>query len=79
MLHLRAGLADGLTYSGVGLFRPSCFASIAPGTKQALRPILEREIEAGKVGGEYHRGEWFDIGTVARLSELDLLLTQTGT
>lgn len=60
-----------LTYAGVGLFRPGLFREITPGTKQALRPLLEREIAAGRAAGERHDGEWFDIGTPQRLQELD--------
>lgn len=60
-----------LTYAGVGLFRPGLFRGITPGTKQALRPLLEREIAAGRAAGERHDGEWFDIGTPQRLQELD--------
>lgn len=63
--------AGTLTYAGVGLFRPRLFRDIAAGTKQALRPILEREIAAGRAAGECHDGLWFDIGTPQRLKELD--------
>ncbi len=70
--------ARGFTYAGIGLFRPSLFESIAPGTRQALRPVLEREIAAGRAGGEYHGTRWFDIGTPDRLAELDRLLSQPG-
>ena len=63
-----------LTYAGIGLFRPRLFRDIVPGTKLALRPILEREIAAGRAAGERHDGLWFDIGTPQRLMELDRLL-----
>lgn len=68
-----------LTYAGIGLFRPRLFRDIAPGTKQALRPVLERELAAGRAAGERHDGEWFDIGTPQRLMELDRrLLARAG-
>ncbi|MGE0310004.1 MAG: N-acetylmuramate alpha-1-phosphate uridylyltransferase MurU [Lautropia sp.] len=70
--------ARGLTYAGIGVFRPSLFDAIVPGTRHALRPVLEREITAARVGGEYHSSRWFDIGTPERLAELDRLLAQPG-
>ena len=63
-----------LTYAGIGLFRPRLFRDIVPGTKLALRPILEGEIAACRAAGERHEGLWFDIGTPQRLMELDRLL-----
>ncbi len=69
--------AIAMTYGGIGLFRPSLFRGIAPGTKMPLRPILDREIGAGRAGGEYHGGVWFDIGTPQRLSELNRMLEST--
>lgn len=62
------------TYGGVGLFRPRLFRDISRGSKLALRPILDREIAAGRAAGEFHAGTWFDIGTPARLADLDHLL-----
>lgn len=70
----RQAPAPTLTYAGIGLFRPRLFRDIATGTKLALRPILEREIAAGRAAGERHDGLWFDIGTPQRLMELDRLL-----
>lgn len=67
--------ADALTYAGIGVFTPTMFRDIADGTRAPLRPWLERSITAGRALGEHHRGRWFDIGTPARLEELDRLLT----
>lgn len=65
--------ADGatLTYAGIGVFTPSMFDPIPAGTRSPLRPWLEDAIRAGLARGHYHRGIWFDIGTPARLAELD--------
>lgn len=63
-----------LTYGGIGVYSPRMFASVPSGQKSPLRPWLEREIAAGRAGGEYHDGLWFDIGTAQRLAELDRLL-----
>jgi MurNAc alpha-1-phosphate uridylyltransferase len=54
----------------VGLFRRSMFEGIAPGTKLALRPVLEREIAAGRAGGEVWDGGWTDVGTPERWAAL---------
>ena len=63
-----------LTYSGIGLYHPAFFASVARGTKAKLAPLLHAHIAAGKVGGEHYRGLWLDVGTPERLHELDTLL-----
>ena len=68
-----------LTYAGIGVYTARMFAEIAPGSRSPLRPWLEREIAAGRAGGEYHDGLWFDIGTAQRLAELDLLLANQTT
>ena len=67
--------ADALTYAGIGVFTPAMFRDIADGTRAPLRPWLERSITAGRALGDHHRGGWFDIGTPARLKDLDRLLT----
>ena len=63
-----------LTYSGIGLYHPAFFASVARGTNARLAPLLHAHIEAGKVGGEHYRGLWLDVGTPERLHALDTLL-----
>jgi len=63
------------TYSGIGLFRPEMFASLSPGHR-ALRPVLDAAIESNLVTGEHHKGAWLDIGTPARLDQLDRALRQ---
>ncbi|QVL46691.1 MAG: nucleotidyltransferase family protein [Thiocapsa sp.] len=59
-----------LTFSGVGVYRPSLFAGCRPGAF-ALAPLLREAMAQGRVGGEHHRGHWLDIGTPERLAELD--------
>lgn len=68
--------APKLTYTGIGVYRPECFAHIVPGTKAALGPLLKEWIAAGKVRGEHHRARWVDVGTPQRLAALDLALTK---
>jgi len=63
--------APRLTFSGIGIYRPSLFASIPHGTKAPLAPLLKEQIALGKIGGEHYTGYWVDVGTPQRLEELD--------
>ena len=70
----RVSYANGeqtLTYAGVGVFSPSFFAGVQPGTIMKLRPLLDAAIAAGKLTGERFAGRWVDVGTTQRLTELD--------
>jgi MurNAc alpha-1-phosphate uridylyltransferase len=72
---LRAGRiveepGERLTFSGVGVYRPELFAGCEDGIFK-LAPLLRGAAKAGRVSGELHDGEWLDIGTPQRLSELD--------
>ncbi len=60
-----------LTFSGIGVYRPSLFDRIARGTKAPLAPLLHGQIALGKISGEHHPGLWVDVGTPERLAELD--------
>ncbi|MGD9786756.1 MAG: N-acetylmuramate alpha-1-phosphate uridylyltransferase MurU [Sulfuricellaceae bacterium] len=60
-----------LTFSGIGCYRPSLFAGIAPGEKAKLAPLLRRAMAQGRVGGEHYTGRWVDVGTPQRLAQLD--------
>jgi MurNAc alpha-1-phosphate uridylyltransferase len=59
-----------LTYSGVGVYTPEFFQSATVG-KLPLRPLLDKAMQQGQLSGEHYSGRWRDIGTVARLAELD--------
>jgi MurNAc alpha-1-phosphate uridylyltransferase len=63
-----------LTYAGIGVFSPSFFSGVTPGTIMKLRPLLDAAIAAGTLTGERHDGRWVDVGTPQRLAELDLEL-----
>lgn len=67
--------APKLTFSGIGIYRPSLFAHLARGSIAPLAPLLRAQITAGKVSGEHHRGLWVDVGTPQRLAELDRQIT----
>jgi N-acetyl-alpha-D-muramate 1-phosphate uridylyltransferase len=66
-----------LTYAGIGVFLPSFFNSIKPGTVMKLRPLLDAAIGIGALTGERFAGRWVDVGTPQRLAELDKELHQT--
>jgi len=60
-----------LTFSGIGIYRPSLFSPIPHRGIAPLAPLLRAQIAAGRVSGEHHRGLWVDVGTPQRLAELD--------
>lgn len=71
-----------LTFSGIGVYRPSLFdrwreaIGAADGAERQpprfkLAPLLTTAMAAGRVGGEHHLGRWTDVGTPQRLAELD--------
>ncbi len=64
-----------LTFSGIGVYRPSMFDAIAAGESAKLAPLLREYAARGQVGGELYRGDWTDVGTTQRLAELNAPLT----
>jgi MurNAc alpha-1-phosphate uridylyltransferase len=62
--------AVGMTYAGVGIYTRAFFAAMQPG-KMPLRPLLDAAIQRGCLGGEFHPGDWEDVGTPQRLASLD--------
>lgn len=65
-------VADGpgrLTWASVGLFRAQMFQAISPGSRMALRPLLEAAMASGRLGGSRLEGHWIDVGTVERLEQ----------
>jgi len=66
----RDGVRQSYTYSGVGVYRPEFFSGCSPG-KFPLLPLLKRAIAAHRLRGQMHQGEWFDVGSIERLRELD--------
>jgi MurNAc alpha-1-phosphate uridylyltransferase len=61
-----------LTFGGIGVYRRELFAGCRA-EPFPLAPLLRRAMDAGKVGGEYYSGTWFDIGTPQRLEEVNRL------
>jgi MurNAc alpha-1-phosphate uridylyltransferase len=68
---------DRLTFSGVGIYRAELFESCRDGVFK-LAPLLRAAARDGRVSGEIHTGAWLDIGTPARLAELDARLRGGG-
>lgn len=64
-----------LTFSGIGLYRPQLFAGCEAGAFP-LAPLLRQAMTDGRIGGEYFRGAWCDVGTPDRLRQLDTRLRQ---
>lgn len=63
-----------LTFSGIGIYKPALFKGIKSGSVAKLAPKISQAIAAKKVGGEYYRGVWVDVGTPERLNRLDAQL-----
>lgn len=63
------------TFAGAGLYDPRLFAACTPGAFP-LAPLLRSAIAQGRVGGRFHPGHWYDIGTPDRLAELDRWLSR---
>lgn len=62
--------AERLTYSGIAALHPRLFEGATAG-RFPLLPLLTRAREAGRLGGQRHDGRWLDVGTPARLAQLD--------
>lgn len=79
-----------LTFAGIGTYRRSLFdgwreavardptadAAGAGSTPPRFRlpPLLRAAMARGRASGQHHRGAWTDVGTPARLAELDAAL-----
>ena len=77
-----------LTFAGIGVYRPGLFADWrevigdAPGAGESpprfkLAPLLRAAMACKRVNGELFQGAWTDVGTPARLSDLDVELRRT--
>lgn len=75
--HLAADGAPRLTFSGIGVYRPAFFQGCAEGAFP-LAPLLREAMAERQISGEHYCGQWSDIGTPARLAELDSLLSPHG-
>ena len=58
------------TFSGVSIYRPEFFAECEAG-RFSVVPMLRAAADADQVSGSYYAGRWRDVGTPARLAELN--------
>lgn len=70
--HLDA--VSALTFSGTAVYRPALFRDLTPGQPAALVHLLRAAMLRTAVIGSHHDGAWVDVGTPARLAELDAQL-----
>ena len=75
-LNLAAGDdAPRYTYSTIGLYRRELFDALpfgnSPGLAVALAPLLRAAMDRRQVSAELYAGAWTDVGTPARLAELN--------
>ncbi|SDL28420.1 Nucleotidyl transferase [Modicisalibacter muralis] len=70
---VQAGCQPTLTFAGISLLDPALVADRPLGAFK-LAPLLFEAINAGRVAGHHHQGHWVDVGTPARLRELDAWL-----
>jgi MurNAc alpha-1-phosphate uridylyltransferase len=61
-----------LTFAGIALYGPAFFSEVPANTPVPLAPLLRRAIESGGALGECHRGQWVDVGTPARLEQINI-------
>ncbi|MFL9926491.1 nucleotidyltransferase family protein [Herbaspirillum lusitanum] len=61
-----------LTFSSIGVYRPQMFDAVTPGDFAKLGPLLREYAARGQVGGELYRGDWYNVGTVEQLEQLNL-------
>ena len=67
---------DRLTFSGLAAYRANMFATVSPGEKKPLGPMLRLEAQAGRISGERYQGFWTDVGTPERLACLNEILAR---
>lgn len=59
------------TFANIGVYRPSMFHHIKPGTKAALGPLLHEYAAKSRIGGELYYGPWYNVGTPDQLNALN--------
>lgn len=58
------------TFSGIACYHRGLFENQQQGISP-LAPLLRAAMDEGKVSGHLHRGYWHDVGTPARLAQLN--------
>jgi MurNAc alpha-1-phosphate uridylyltransferase len=70
-------MARKLTYANLALVRPRLVASVLPGTRAALGPLLFTSADAGRLRGLRLTGDWDNLGTPSQWAALDARLRAT--
>jgi len=65
------------TFSGVSILHKDLFKGCEAGAFK-LAPLLKQAMSHQQVTGEYYSGYWLDVGTVARLQDLEQHLLSLG-
>tara|TARA_R110001583_G_scaffold31978_4_gene109038 strand:- start:18114 stop:18803 length:690 start_codon:yes stop_codon:yes gene_type:complete len=65
-----------LTFSGIGAYHPQLFDGLTSGIPAKLAPLLRSAMDADRVSGKLHPGQWIDVGTPERLQALDAALSR---
>jgi len=68
------GASPRYTYAGVALMSPRIVSGVGSGEKAPLGPLLRKAAGEGRLSGELFAGRWTDVGTLARLTELNTWL-----
>jgi MurNAc alpha-1-phosphate uridylyltransferase len=68
------GAAPRYTYAGVALMSPRIVSGVRAGEKASLGPLLRQAAGERRLSGELFAGRWTDVGTLARLNELNTWL-----
>ena len=64
------------TFANIGVYRPSMFKDIVPGSHARLGTLIRQFADAGQVGGEIYPGDWVNVGTIEQLDELNAPLAK---
>ena len=64
-------------YAGIQVLHPRLFAG-APDGPFSLNVLYDRAIEAGRLFGIRHDGEWFHVSTVKQLAEVEARIARGG-
>ena len=67
------------TYAGIAVMSPRLVDAVPAHARAPLAPLLREAAAAGRVSGEVHGGAWSDVGTHARLAELETTLNRNRT
>ncbi len=63
------------TYSGIAVYSPALFTNLKQGVRP-LSPLLRLAMQQQQVSGECYTGDWWDVGTPQRLTELEAFITK---